>query len=153
MRQLAILLTAGISVASCAKADRNTEADRQTLMQVSRDWAKAAGSGDIERIVGYWADDATVLAPDQPAAVGKEAIRKFVRESVSIPGFSITWEPEHATISADGNFGYMLERNTVTFADSAGTVHTQHAKAVTIWRKNAAGEWKCIVDTWNNDPA
>ena len=41
------------------------------LMQTSRDWAAAAASGDLERALAYWTDDAIVLPPDQPAVVGQ----------------------------------------------------------------------------------
>ena len=46
---------------------------REALMQASRDWAAAAASGDLERALAYWTDDAIVLPPDQPAVVGKRA--------------------------------------------------------------------------------
>ena len=139
--------------AACGPSKTDPAAEEAALMQASRDFAAAAATGDIERTLTYWSDDAVVLAPDQPAAVGKEAIRAFVQQSLAIPGFSITWEPEQAAVSAAGDVGYLIERNTLTFADSSGTVHTQHGKAVTIWRKNAAGEWKCAVDIWNNVPS
>jgi ketosteroid isomerase-like protein len=151
MRLSLIIQLPLFAVAACSPSQTDLEAERTALMQASREWAATGATGDMDRILSYWSDDAIVLPPDQPAVVGKEAIRAFVRQSLDIPGFSITWEPEQATIS--GDLGYLIERNTVTFADSTGTVHTQHGKAVTIWRKNSAGEWKCVVDTWNNVPA
>lgn len=81
-------------------------------------------------MVGFWADDAVVLAPDQPAVVGKAAIREFVK-----------------------HLGYLVEHNRVTFADSTGARQTHFGKAVTVWRKEASGAWKCIVDTWNDSPS
>ena len=45
----------------------------------------------------------------------------------------------------------LIEHNRVTFADSTGKVHTQFGKTVTIWRKDATGAWKCVVDIWNDD--
>ncbi len=39
-----------------------------------------------------------VLPPDQPVVVGKPAIKEFVRQSIAMPGFSVTWEPEQAVI-------------------------------------------------------
>lgn len=126
--------------------------ETDVLMNTSREWARVAATGDIDRIASYWADDAVVLAPDQPAIVGKAAIREFVRASLQIPGFSLTWAPESATLSDDGTMGYLLERNRFTFADAAGGVQTQHGKAVTVWRKHSDGAWKCVVDVWNSDP-
>ena len=125
---------------------------RELLLQTSRDWAVATASGDVERALAYWTDDAIVLAPDQPAVVGKAAIRAFVQHAASIPGFSITWEPELAVVSDDGDMGYMVERNRVSSNDATGAVQTQFGKAVTIWRKQADGTWKCVVDTWNGNP-
>lgn len=125
---------------------------RETLKRASQDWAKAAATGDVEQIVSGWADDAVVMPPDQPAIVGKDAIRRFVQASGAIPGFSITWEPERASMAAGGDVGYLIERSRMTFKDAAGVQQTQHGKAVTIWRKNSTGAWKCVVDIWNNNP-
>jgi ketosteroid isomerase-like protein len=151
MRALTLFPVLGLLLSCHAPADPH--AAEATLMATSRAWAQAAASGDLERVVGFWADDAIVLAPDQPAVVGKAAIREFVKQSTAIPQFSITWEPEQARIAASGELGYLVEHNRVTFADSTGVRHTQFGKGVTIWRKDASGAWKCIVDTWNNSPS
>jgi ketosteroid isomerase-like protein len=127
-------------------------AETGALMQTSREFAKAAASGNIERTLSYWADDAVVLEPDQPAYIGKAAIRQMVQTSMKIPKFSITWVPESGVISRSGDIGYLIEHNRVTFADSTGKVHTQFGKGVTIWRKDASGAWKCVVDIWNVGP-
>ena len=84
--------------------------------------------------------------------VGKEAIREYVRQSLAIPGFSITWEPEQAFIADGGNLGYLVERNRFTFVDQSGKLHTQEGKAVTVWVKDL-GKWKCVVDIWNGNPS
>lgn len=139
-------------IISCAPAPMDRETEQAALMRVSREWAQAAASGDLERIVSYWADDAIVLPPDQPAVVGKAAIRDYVRAGQAVPGFSLTWEPEQATIARGGDFGYLVERNRLTFADANGVLRTQFGKVVTVWRKDANGSWKCVVDTWNNSP-
>jgi ketosteroid isomerase-like protein len=40
----------------------------------------------------------------------------------------------------------------MTMNDSTGKPVTQHNKAVTIWRKQADGTWKNVVDMWNANP-
>jgi ketosteroid isomerase-like protein len=122
------------------------------LMQRSRDWAKAAATGNVDSALAYWSDDAVVLEPDQPAYAGKAAIRGMVEASMKIPKFSITWEPERASISQSGDVGYLIEHNRVTMADSTGKVHTQYGKGVTIWKKDASGVWRCVVDIFNSGP-
>jgi ketosteroid isomerase-like protein len=130
----------------------NLESERAALMQTSRDWARTAASGDLERTLAFWSDDAIVMPPGQPAVIGKAAIREFLRQSSAIPGFSITWEPEQATVANDGDLGYLVERNRITFADPTGAIQEQVGKAVTVWRKDPLGAWTCVVDTWNETP-
>ena len=130
----------------------NLESERAALMQTSRDWARTAASDDLERTLSFWSDDAIVMPPGQPAVVGKAAIREFLRQTLAIPGFSITWEPEQATVANDADLGFMVERNRVTFAEATGVIREQFGKAVTVWRKDSGGGWKCVVDTWNENP-
>lgn len=129
-----------------------SEVEREALMQTSRDWAAAVAAGDFERALTYWTDDAIVLAPDAPAIVGKAAIRDFIRQAASMPGFSITWRPELAVTSKEGDMAYMVEANATTLTDASGQLQTQFGKAVTVWRKQADGTWKCVIDTWNANP-
>jgi uncharacterized protein (TIGR02246 family) len=143
-------LTAAIS--ACAPAPPDLQAEQAALMQVSREWAQAAATGDAERIASYWADDAVVMPPDQPAIVGKAAILEFVRASLAIPGFSVTWEPEQASVAGSGDIGYLIERNQFTLKDASGTLLTLHGKSATVWRKDSTGAWKCVVDIWNDNP-
>ena len=122
------------------------------LMQTSRDWANTVKTGDIARIVSYWSDDAIVLDPDRPARVGKAALKAMVEGAMKAPKFSITWEPERAVISQAGDMGYLIEHNRVTFADSTGKTRTVFGKVVTIWKKDANGNWKCVVDISTPNP-
>ena len=140
------------SAKSAAASSTSRGSSETALMQTSRNWAKAAATGNADSALSYWSDDAVVLEPDQPALVGKSAIRQMVEGSMKDPKFAITWEPERATISDNGDLGYLIEHNRVTFTDSTGKVRTVLGKAVTIWKKDANGNWKCVVDTWNGNP-
>ena len=126
--------------------------DAAALMQASRDWAKAAASRDVEGTLSYWADDAILFQPDVPALVGKPAIRAMVERGMKDPNFSITWEPERAVISEAGDMGYLIEHNRITFADPTGKTQTIRGKGVTIWKKDANGTWKNVVDIFNRTP-
>jgi len=139
------------STASSTPSGSSAEGD--ALMQVSRDWAKAAEARDVDRVVSYWSDDAMTLEPDRPALAGKAAIRNMVQTGFRDPKFTITWGPEQAVISQAGDMGYLIEHNRVTFTDTTGKVQTVFGKGVTIWKKDSNGNWKCVVDIFNNSPA
>ena len=149
---LAVLLPCSIIACAEAVPEVDLDAEKAALMQVSRDWAATVSSGNVDSMVSYWADDAVVMPPGEAALVGKGAIRGYVTAMLAVPGFSITWEPEQAEVSLSGDMGYMIERNSATFTDSTGTKQTQLGKAITIWRKNPEGQWKCVVDGWSNVP-
>lgn len=140
------------SAKSTAASSTTRGSSEAALMETSRNWAKAAATGNADSALAYWSDDAVVLEPDQPALVGKSAIRQMVVGSMKDPKFSITWEPERAAISESGDIGYLIEHNRVTFTDSTHKVRTVYGKAVTIWKKDANGNWKCVVDTFNGNP-
>ncbi len=122
-------------------------------MQISREWSKSASTDSIEKILSYWADDAMVMSPGQPALNGKKAIREMVEGSSKIPGFKISWEPLSVSVSKSGDMAYMIEQNKITVNDTLGKPITEYNKVVTVWRKEADGSWKNVVDIWNADPS
>jgi ketosteroid isomerase-like protein len=133
------------------KYKMDLDAERTRLLRRDAEWATAASEGrDVERILSFWTDDAVVYAPGLPAIVGKDALRQYVRDSLQIPGFQISWMSKDATLSPDGNLAYMFSRNAVTLNLPDGTPTTTEGRAVTIWRRESGGEWRCAVDIWNS---
>jgi len=128
--------------------------ERTRLLQRDAEWAAAASEGhDLERVLSFWTDDAVLLAPGLAAMVGKDALRQYVQGSMEIPGFRITWRSTDVTFSPDGNLAYMFGRNAVTVNTPNGTPNTTEGRAVTIWRREVDGEWRCAVDIWNAESA
>ena len=143
-----------ITLVSCKQSTVDLKAEEAAIMKTDSAWAALAKeSKDIDKIVSYWADDAVVLAPGQPIVKGKEALRKMVEDSKNIPGFSITWKSSDVHFSPDGKLAYMSGENLMTMNDSTGKIISVPGRAYTIWRKEADGSWKCVVDMWNNPPA
>ncbi|MGE0455341.1 MAG: DUF4440 domain-containing protein [Vicinamibacteria bacterium] len=137
-----------------AAQDAASEAARANLLQVDTEWAVQAGSGkDVERIVSFWTDDATIYPPHEAPIVGKAAIRAYVSESLKIPGFSISWKPMQAVVSASGDLGFTTGTNSFTFPDSQGQLSTARGRYVAVWRRARGGTWQCVVDFWNEAPA
>jgi ketosteroid isomerase-like protein len=122
------------------------------ILRLDAEWARAAESGDLERILAYWSDDATVLPPGSPALVGKAAIREYVARSLQMPGFRISWKTNDVEVAASGDLAYGVGTNRASFDGPDGKPVVVEGKAVTVWRKDAAG-WKCVVDIWNDLPA
>lgn len=130
----------------------NTEKEKQILLERDAEWSKAASKGeDIDHILSFWTDDAVVMPDGFSSVKGKDEIRKYVESSFRIPGFSIKWESSDAEFSPDGNMAYMFSQNEVSMTGEDGSLQAIRGRAVTIWRKEKDGEWRCAVDIWNSE--
>ncbi len=132
----------------------NLEAEKRKLLQRDAEWSALASKGrDVEAILSYWTDDAIVMPPGQPSVVGKAALREFIQASLQVPGFSISWKSSDAALSPDGEMAYLCGENRVTMDGPDGARKTTAGRGVTVWRKERDGEWRCVLDIWNEPPA
>ena len=146
---LALLLMLG----SCSRPPFDAAAEQAKLLHRDAEWAEAASAGqDVEKIVSYWSDDAVVIPPGQPVLEGKAAIRAYVASSLKIPGFRIHWVSSQVAFSPDGKLAYMRGTNEVTVPGSNGAPLSLHGRGATIWRRDSDGQWRCVVDIWNDAP-
>ena len=127
--------------------------ERQRLLARDAEWSSAASAGqDVEKILSYWTDDAVVIPPGQPVIEGKAAITAFITASLRIPGFTIRWSSDAVTFSPDGQMACIRGTNITTVPGPGGALLTLHGRAVTVWRIDHDGEWRCTIDVWNEAP-
>jgi ketosteroid isomerase-like protein len=130
------------------------EQERRRLLQRDAEWASLSSQGrDVDRILSFWTDDAVVYPPGMPVLSGKAALRGYVEGALAIPGFHISWTTSEARLSSDGRMAFLLSSNVVTMPDPAGRPVITRGRAVTVWRREADGEWRCTVDIWNDHPS
>jgi len=143
-----------IALLGCAHPPFDPDAEAHKLLQRDAEWSEVASAGkDVEKTISYWSDDAVVIPQGQPSIEGKAAIREFVTASFHTPGFSIRWKSEKPQFSADGKLAYMRGTSTTTVPGPNGSTMTLQGRAITIWRLDADGQWRCVVDMWNDPPA
>jgi ketosteroid isomerase-like protein len=129
------------------------ERERRDLLRRDAEWATLSSEGrEVDRILSYWTDDARVYPPGMPVVSGQAALRLYVEGALAIPGFRIHWTSSEATVSPDGRFAYLIGTNAVTLPDAAGKPVTTPGRAVTVWRRETDGQWRCAIDIWNEAP-
>lgn len=146
MKKTTIIACMLVAIASCNEPVTDTKSEAEKLMQTSRQWSSAAASKNVDSILGYWTDDAMVISANEPTLRDKKSIRQMVQGAFTSPGFQISWEPKSAEISKAGDLGYLLEDTKITMTDSTGKSTVENFEAVTIWKKQSDGSWKCVVD-------
>jgi hypothetical protein len=55
-----------IALTSCNEQKVNIKTDEEQIRFNHADWVKIAATGDIEKILFYFSDDAIIMAPGQP---------------------------------------------------------------------------------------
>lgn len=152
--QLILFLIVLLIFNACNNPAIDQEAEAEKLMELSREWADAVQSKDVEKMLSYWADDAIVMSPNEAAVEGIESLRGMVERSMKIEGFEINWEPQEAYVSESGDLGYVIIKNYMTMpVDTLGNTRTVFNKGVEIWKKQDNGAWKNVIDISNSDPS
>jgi ketosteroid isomerase-like protein len=145
-----ILALAACSPAPQTQADTRA-ADEAAIKKADEDWMRAAQAKQVDPWVAFYSDDAVVLPPNDKIANTKEDIRKAISALVSAPGLDIKWQLTKIEAARSGDLAYGYGTYGLTLNDAEGKPITDHGKILEIWRKQADGTWKCIVDTWNSD--
>jgi uncharacterized protein (TIGR02246 family) len=141
------MLLAMVASAGCgAQHKLNPSTEEAAIRRTDAGWLAAASAHDLDRILAFWSDDATILAPGTPAIVGKDAIRKYVSSSFATPGFSITWTTEKVEVSQSGDLAYSSGTDRISLNTPDGKPVTEENRSVAIRKKQPDGSWKCVMD-------
>jgi len=126
-------------------------ADEAAIRQEDAAWSTAAETKLMEQFYGAFLEDAVVLAPNEPMAVGIEAIRKMGDNMFAMPGFSVKWKTGTVVVAGSGDIGYSISTSEFTMNDATGAPMVDIGKGLTIWKKQADGSWKVAADMFNSD--
>jgi ketosteroid isomerase-like protein len=147
-----VLVVLAFSTSGCSPRHFDADAESAKLLRMDAAWADLASEGkDVEKVLSYWSDDATLYFPGQPVVKGKAALRTYVSESFKTPGFKIHWKSEKPVFSPDGRMAYMPGTNELTVPGPQGPM-TLHYRGVSIWRRDADDQWRCVIDISNEEP-
>lgn len=148
---VAMGIMAAVACSPKATDAPDTSADEAKIRAEAPMWFDLHTKGDADGVANLYADDAIVLAPGVPAAVGKEAIRALIRDDIAgtkAAGLTSTMG-EITGVGVSGDMAWLS--GTYAAKDSAGAV-VEPGKYVSIYRR-VGTEWKLIRDTWNSDRA
>lgn len=147
------LVLGAMALVGCSPAF-DPKMEGQKLLARDAEWSALASAGtDVERTVSCWSDDAVILPQGQPAIEGKAAIRAFVTGSFHTPGFNIHFKSQTPAFSSDGTLAYMRGETVTTVPGPNGTPLVLHSRGMTVWRLEPDGQWRCVIDIWNDPPA
>ncbi|MDP3735954.1 MAG: nuclear transport factor 2 family protein [Hyphomonadaceae bacterium] len=132
---------AGANTAAAAQASL------ESAMQADRDFAAVSKKdGPKAAFLQYMDKDGAFF---QPGAVVNGAEAVAAGFDGSPPDFGIDWTPDGGHGSAGGDLAVTTGRYTI----SSGGQKIEQGRYVTVWRKDAAGALKAVMDLGVPDPA
>lgn len=120
---------------------------RAELLQAERNFAAASARSGVEAWVAAF--DSTGAEITAGGVVrGSAAIRAHMAPQLADTAVLLAWAPDTADASVSGDLGYTVGRWQLTPRTRPDSV-LAHGNYVTIWKRQAGGEWKAVVDIGN----
>ena len=128
--------------AATARFERELmEADRRFAAEV----AAAAPSDRAAVWAGWFVPEGRQIVPGA-VVQGTESIASLMEGAFTSSGYSLEWDPDSATASADGTLGWTTGRYVNRREGPDGSV-TAEGRYLSLWRRMPDGSWKVDLDT------
>lgn len=128
---------------ACDPAARN-QAEAEKIKQLNQEWFASVKSGDVDKIVGYFAANTLSLVKGEPIYTDSAKIRQLIKEQFSDPLYAQSFRGSDDSVEVSGNMAWNWGTVSYQVSSAAGPMEAT-AKWVTLWKK-IDGNWKVILD-------
>jgi ketosteroid isomerase-like protein len=137
---------------ACQSKTKTTSDDINTIRNLSDQSIAAVRAKDINNIISIYSSDAIEMPPNEPIAVGIEAIKKgwelwFSDTTLLYEKFIET--VDNIQVSSSGDLGYVRTTSHIFIKTTNGIIENKE-KTIYIYKK-IEGAWKCIIAIWNDN--
>ena len=139
-----LIALVGIVLNSCTKTSTGTN---KTIAETDKYFSSvSAEKGRNAAFLAMFDSAGVMLGSHRPPVEGYKAISKLLL-SKNDSSYILTWEPTFSKVANSGELGYTYGFYKLT--DRATKKLIGEGTYTTFWQKNAAGEWKAMLDTGN----
>ena len=126
------------------------EAERAAIRQLLVDSTEAENRRDAEKYLTYFHEDLVSLPPGMPITEGLQFMRDAVDEAFNLLAI-YEYEVTHLDVSDSGDMGYVVANYRMVLDGPDGRIEDIGKYHSTFKKKD--GEWKFVVQSWNNNSA
>ena len=153
MKKIAVFFCACIILFGCnhsPKVDtskQNEKTDMNQLMSAISENDNAWNALDVNKIVGMFSENGTVLNNNSEMLRGREAIRKSFEIEPKYE--KLEFKRDKVEVKMESNMAYEIVNQIVTFKLKEQESQTILNKYIHIWEKQKDGSWKVLIDMNN----
>jgi ketosteroid isomerase-like protein len=146
---LAVLLIA--SLVSCDYFSRKKAVptgialDKLNMMETDRAFSKMSEEKGMKNaFLEYIDSNGVLLKPGRLPITGADAIDYLIQQNDS--AYTLQWEPRNGTVAHSGELGYTYGIYALKPKSKDTIIYGTY---VSIWKKQANGQWKFVLDSGN----
>jgi ketosteroid isomerase-like protein len=150
MRTILILAVASLLLVSCGSPQPDMAALKKTVDEYNAASIDAMKSGNSDKVLSYYTDDAMEMAPNMPMFKGKAAIKDFQNQMAKMAKIT---DVKFTTVelNAGGKIAYEVGTYEMTMTMGDGQAINDKGKYIVLWKHQEDGSWKVSAETWNSD--
>lgn len=126
----------------------NEQEEMAQLQKAISENENAWNNLDVEKIVGMFAENGTLLNDNSEMLRGKNAIKKYFDTMVKTE--ELEFKRDKVEVSMKGNMAYEIVNQTVSFKYPGKESQTEINKYIHLWEKQGDGSWKVLIDMNNS---
>jgi len=148
--------TAGVVMVvalAAGPATAQTASGVEGIMQADRDFAARAAEAGVQTAFTEYMDavDGRMVRGGGDTVVGEAAIREYF--AATPPETLLHWEPQEGFVSDGDDFGVTWGKWELHPDGNRSTAAAARGTYVTVWRRDANGVWRGLLDMGSNDPS
>ena len=142
---LAFLVASSLALASEGPRIAPPGTDPKLLAAIKKantEFEAAMAKADTATIVAPYTADAVFVGIDGTAFQGRAAIERLYRDRFAKLGPALETKIESEQVLPAGEFAYESGRGTINFRGDGGGTPFSRARFLTVWQRQAGGDWK-----------
>jgi len=147
---LVLIAVLGISCQRQQAAPIDAQPGHEAVIRVtSLAYEGAVADKSLDKVVSFYADDASLLPPNAAIAHDREEIRQFWSQLMTNRGYGLRQRTTQIDVAKSGGLGYEMGTYELTLDDGSGKRVTTHGKFLAVWKEKGTGNWKMVAAMFN----
>jgi ketosteroid isomerase-like protein len=141
-------LALAIAVSGTARGQElgKSEAEVQTADAA---WEHAYAAKGLEKAVWFCDQNVSLLWPNMPIVTRRAQVRGAIAKDFAAG--DVTWHSTEVGAARSGDLAYTAGTYKSWLRGGSGKGSVDKGKYLTVWKKQADGSWKVLLDTFNSD--